>query len=171
MEFKEFKNETGKILKEYWITPAEWNALDKTTVQEGNIYHIVGTIDEEDLSASLISKIESKINATKLYKHEISAYNPDEPYALSLTLLNHKSTAYSTVSELISPNLEDWGLILYAYFNGKYSLGNINATYINSEHVVIISAYFLEHTLSSAGDGTFTIYSGLTNFSDVVTDI
>ena len=53
MEFKEFKNSTGKILKEYWLTPSEWDALDKTTVQEGDIYHIVGTIDKGDLSADV----------------------------------------------------------------------------------------------------------------------
>lgn len=64
MEFKEFKNETGKILKEYWITPSEWDALDKTTVQEGDIYHIVGTISEEDLSPSLMSKVENIVQET-----------------------------------------------------------------------------------------------------------
>ena len=53
MEFKEFKNSTGKILKEYWLTPSEWDALDKTNVQEGDIYHIVGTIDKGDLSADV----------------------------------------------------------------------------------------------------------------------
>lgn len=53
MEFKEFKNSTGKVLKEYWITPSEWDALDKATVQEGDIYHIVGTIDKGDLSAGV----------------------------------------------------------------------------------------------------------------------
>lgn len=53
MEFKVFKNENSKILKEYWITPSEWDALDKTTVQEGDIYHIVGTIDKGDLSADV----------------------------------------------------------------------------------------------------------------------
>lgn len=53
MEFKVFKNSTGKVLKEYWITPSEWDALDKTTVQEGDIYHIVGTIDKGDLSADV----------------------------------------------------------------------------------------------------------------------
>lgn len=53
MEFKEFKNSTGKVLKEYWITPSEWDALDKATVQEGDIYHIVGTIDKGDLSADV----------------------------------------------------------------------------------------------------------------------
>lgn len=53
MEFKEFKNSTGKILKEYWLTPSEWDALDKTTVREGDIYHIVGTIDKGDLSADV----------------------------------------------------------------------------------------------------------------------
>ena len=53
MEFKEFKNENSKILKEYWLTPSEWDALDKTTVQEGDIYHIVGTIDKGDLSADV----------------------------------------------------------------------------------------------------------------------
>ena len=53
MEFKVFKNSTGKILKEYWLTPSEWDALDKTTVQEGDIYHIVGTIDKGDLSADV----------------------------------------------------------------------------------------------------------------------
>ena len=51
MEFKEFKNENNKILKEYWLTQSEWDALDKATVQEGDIYHIVGTIDKGDLSA------------------------------------------------------------------------------------------------------------------------
>lgn len=168
MEFKEFKNETGKILKEYWITPTEWDALDKTTVQEGNIYHIVGTIDEEDLSASLISKVESKINATKLYEHSISAYDPDEPYALSLTLLNHKSTAYSSTAELLSTNLEDWGLILYAYFDGKYSLGNINAT--ASANGITLSAFFFKYEVSG-DNATLRIHSGLTNFSDVVTEI
>lgn len=78
MEFKEFKNETGKILKEYWITPAEWDALDKTTVQEGDIYHIVGTIDEEDLSASLMSKIENnaKINSSNTFT-ESQIFNKD----------------------------------------------------------------------------------------------
>lgn len=53
MEFKVFKNETGKILKEYWVTPSEWESLDKTTVQEGDIYHIVGTLDKGDLSADV----------------------------------------------------------------------------------------------------------------------
>lgn len=53
MEFKVFKNSIGKVLKEYWITPSEWDALDKATVQEGDIYHIVGTIDKGDLSADV----------------------------------------------------------------------------------------------------------------------
>lgn len=53
MEFKVFKNENSKILKEYWLTQSEWDALDKTTVQEGYIYHIVGTIDKGDLSADV----------------------------------------------------------------------------------------------------------------------
>lgn len=53
MEFKIFKNENSKILKEYWLTQSEWDALDKTTVQEGDIYHIVGTIDKGDLSADI----------------------------------------------------------------------------------------------------------------------
>ena len=53
MEFKVFKSENDKILKEYWLTPSEWDALDKTTVQEGDIYHIVGTIDKGDLSADV----------------------------------------------------------------------------------------------------------------------
>ena len=53
MEFKVFKNENSKILKEYWLTQSEWDALDKTTVQEGDIYHIVGTIDKGDLSADV----------------------------------------------------------------------------------------------------------------------
>lgn len=53
MEFKVFKNENSKILKEYWLTPSEWDTLDKTTVQEGDIYHIVGTIDKGDLSADV----------------------------------------------------------------------------------------------------------------------
>lgn len=78
MEFKEFKNETSKILKEYWITPTEWDALDKTTVQEGDIYHIVGTIGEEDLSASLMSKIENnaKINSSNTFT-EAQTFNKD----------------------------------------------------------------------------------------------
>lgn len=53
MEFKVFKNENSKILKEYWLTQSEWDALDKTTVQEGDIYHIVGTIGKGDLSADV----------------------------------------------------------------------------------------------------------------------
>lgn len=53
MEFKVFKNENNKILKEYWLTQSEWDALDKTTVQEGDIYHIVGTIGKGDLSADV----------------------------------------------------------------------------------------------------------------------
>ena len=53
MEFKIFKNENSKILKEYWLTQSEWDALDKTTVQEGDIYHIVGMIDKGDLSADV----------------------------------------------------------------------------------------------------------------------
>lgn len=53
MEFKVFKNSTGKVLKEYWLTQSEWDALDKTTVQEGDIYHIVGTIGKGDLSADV----------------------------------------------------------------------------------------------------------------------
>ena len=53
MEFKVFKNENSKILKEYWLTQSEWDTLDKTTVQEGDIYHIVGTIDKGDLSADV----------------------------------------------------------------------------------------------------------------------
>ena len=53
MEFKVFKNENSKILKEYWLTQSEWDALDKTTVQDGDIYHIVGTIDKGDLSADV----------------------------------------------------------------------------------------------------------------------
>lgn len=78
MEFKVFKNENSKILKEYWLTPSEWDALDKTTVQEGDIYHIVGTIGEEDLSASLISKIENnaKINSSNTFA-ETQTFNKD----------------------------------------------------------------------------------------------
>ena len=53
MEFKVFKNENNKILKEYWLTQSEWDALDNTTVQDGDIYHIVGTIDKGDLSADV----------------------------------------------------------------------------------------------------------------------
>lgn len=53
MEFKVFKNENSKILKEYWLTQSEWDALDKATVQEGDIYHIVGTINKGDLSADV----------------------------------------------------------------------------------------------------------------------
>ena len=53
MEFKVFKNENSKILKEYWLTQSEWDALDKATVQEGDIYHIVGTIGKGDLSADV----------------------------------------------------------------------------------------------------------------------
>ena len=53
MEFKVFKNENSKILKEYWLTQSEWDALDKATVQEGDIYHIVGTIDKGDLSVDV----------------------------------------------------------------------------------------------------------------------
>lgn len=53
MEFKVFKNENSKILKEYWLTQSEWDSLDKATVQEGDIYHIVGTIDKGDLSADV----------------------------------------------------------------------------------------------------------------------
>lgn len=105
----------------------------------------------------------------KLYKHFISAYDPDEPYGLTLTLLNHKSTAYSSAAELVSANLEDWGLILYAYFDGKYSLGDINATV--SANGVILSAFFLWNSLSTASDGTLRIHSGLTNFTDTVTTI
>ena len=58
MEFKVFKNSTGKILKEYWLTQSEWDSLDKTTVQEGDIYHIVGTIDKGDLSADVNASLE-----------------------------------------------------------------------------------------------------------------
>lgn len=104
----------------------------------------------------------------KLYKHFISAYDRDEPYALSLTLLNHKSTAYSNAAELVSTNLEDWGLILYAYFDGKYSLGNITATV--SANGIILSAFFFKDGVSD-GDGTLRIHSDLTNFTDTVTTI
>lgn len=104
----------------------------------------------------------------KLYKHSISAYDPDEPYALSLTLLNHKSTAYSSAAELVSTNLEDWGLILYAYYDGKYSIGNINATV--STNGVILSAFFFAYGVSG-DNATLRIHSGLTNFTDTVTTI
>lgn len=105
----------------------------------------------------------------KLYRHSISAYDPDEPYGLTLTLLNHKSTAYSSAAELVSTNLEDWGLILYAYFDTRYSLGNINATAGTNE--VILSALFLWSSLSQATDSTLRIHSGLINFTDTVTAI
>lgn len=72
MEFKEFKNENNKILKEYWLTQSEWDALDKTTVQEGDIYHIVGTIDKGDLSAD--------VNAS-LAKADSSLQKPTETLA------------------------------------------------------------------------------------------
>ena len=36
MEFKVFKNENDKILKEYWLTPSEWDALDKTDINHSN---------------------------------------------------------------------------------------------------------------------------------------
>ena len=88
---------------------------------------------------------------------------------MTLTLLNHKSTAYSNAAELVSTNLEDWELILYAYYDGKYSIGNINATV--SANGVILSAFFLWRSLSTASDGTLRIHSGLTNFSDTVTTI
>ena len=105
----------------------------------------------------------------KLYKHTISAYDPDEPYGVRLTLLNHKSTAYLNAAELVSANLEDWGLILYAYFDDRYSVGNINATV--SANGIILSAFFLRGSLSAADDETLMIHSGLTNFSDTVTTI
>lgn len=105
----------------------------------------------------------------KLYKHFISAYDPDEPYGLSLTLLNHKSTAYSNAAELVSANLEDWGLILYAYYDGRYSIGNINAT--ASANEVNLSAFFLLNSLTGSTNGTLRIHSGLTNFADAVTTI
>lgn len=63
MEFKIFKNENNKILKEYWLTPSEWDALDKTTVQEGDIYHIVGTIDKGDLSADVNASLAKADNS------------------------------------------------------------------------------------------------------------
>ena len=63
MEFKVFKNENSKILKEYWLTPSEWDALDKTTVQEGDIYHIVGTIDKGDLSADVNASLAKADNS------------------------------------------------------------------------------------------------------------
>lgn len=63
MEFKVFKNENDKILKEYWLTPSEWDALDKTTVQEGDIYHIVGTIDKGDLSADVNASLAKADNS------------------------------------------------------------------------------------------------------------
>lgn len=63
MEFKVFKNSTGKILKEYWLTQSEWDALDKTTVQEGDIYHIVGTIDKGDLSADVNASLAKADNS------------------------------------------------------------------------------------------------------------
>lgn len=105
----------------------------------------------------------------KLYKHSISAYDPDEPYGLTLTLLNHKSIAYSNAAELVSANLEDWGLILYAYFDGRYSIGDITATV--SVNGVILSAFFLWNSLTSASIQTLRIHSGLTNFTDTVTTI
>ena len=105
----------------------------------------------------------------KLYKHSISAYDPDEPYGLTLTLLNHKSTAYSSAAELVSANLEDWGLILYAYYDGRYSLGNITATV--SANGIILSAFFIWNSLTSANNQTLRIHSGLTNFTDTVTTI
>ena len=104
----------------------------------------------------------------KLYKHSISAYDPDEPYALTLTLLNHKSTAYSNAAELVSTNLEDWGLILYAYFDSKYSLGDINATV--SANGINLSAFFFRYGVSGNNE-TLRIHSGLTNFTDTVTTI
>lgn len=63
MEFKVFKNENSKILKEYWLTQSEWDALDKTTVQEGDIYHIVGTIDKGDLSADVNASLAKADNS------------------------------------------------------------------------------------------------------------
>ncbi len=63
MEFKVFKNENSKILKEYWLTQSEWDALDKTTVQEGDIYHIVGTIDKGDLSADINAALDRATNS------------------------------------------------------------------------------------------------------------
>ena len=104
----------------------------------------------------------------KLYKHSISAYDPDEPYGLTLTLLNHKSTAYSSAAELVSTNLEDWGLILYAFFDGKYSIGNINAT--ASANEVNLSAFFFRYNVSG-DNATLRIHSGLTNFTDTVSTI
>ena len=53
----------NKILKEYWLTPSEWDALDKTTVQEGDIYHIVGTIDKGDLSADVNASLAKADNS------------------------------------------------------------------------------------------------------------
>lgn len=111
--------------------------------------------------------VESKTNAIKLYKHQISATDPDAPYGLTLTLLSHKSTAYSNATELVSTNLEDWGRILYAYFDGKYSLGNVNATV--SANGITLSAFFFRYGVSGSNE-TLPIHSGLTHFSDVVTE-
>ena len=89
MEFKVFKNENSKILKEYWLTQSEWDALDKTTVQEGDIYHIVGTIDKGDLSAD--------VNAS-LAKGDSSLQKPTATLAKESLIAGRKNSWMVTYS-------------------------------------------------------------------------
>lgn len=144
MEFKIFKNSTGKVLKEYWLTQSEWNALDKTTVQEGDIYHIVGTIDKGDLSAD--------INAS-LAKGDSSLQNPTATLAKeSFVKVGIDGTQkFDENSYVVSPSTDGTeGQVLKKTATGtewanesggKFYRHNLTCSDINNSQEVDISTY------------------------------
>ena len=144
MEFKVFKNENDKILKEYWLTPSEWDALDKTTVREGDIYHIVGTIDKGDLSAD--------VNAS-LAKGDSSLQKPTSTLAKeSFVKVGIDGTQkFDENSYVVAPSTDGTaGQVLkktangteWANESGKLYLHTLTCSdYQNSGYTVYISAY------------------------------
>ena len=172
MEFKVFKNENSKILKEYWLTPSEWDALDKASVQEGDIYHIVGTIDKGDLSAD--------VNAS-LAKGDSSLQKPTATLAKeSFVKVGIDGTQkFDESSYVVAPSTDGTaGQVLkktatgteWADESGSSVVDDLTATKI------LYSGNFLK-TVETAiscrfywGDGTFTDYTTATDISHTYSD-
>lgn len=167
MEFKVFKNENSKILKEYWLTQSEWDALDKTTVQEGDIYHIVGTIDKGDLSADInasLAKGDSSLQkpTATLAKESFAKVGIDgtqkfdeSSYVVAPStdgtagqVLKKTATGTEWADESGSSGVEDLSATKFLYY------GNFSKTL-----AAAVSCRFYW------GDGTFTDYTNAVEFS------
>ena len=79
---------TINAAEQMWITKAQFNALDMTTVEEGTVIHIVDDrIEKGDLSDSLQQTIDGAIqktdDLTNTHNHDASTIKPTQNYTVS----------------------------------------------------------------------------------------